>query len=236
MQRALHQAQAMGVESQGQSQLQQHVSLTPRVLRPQQYGSGQHEAQAVAAAGKAYPSSTVAGVPAPEEPPVTAIAAAAGGSTSSAAAALPPAQIAPALAAAAAAALNAPPTAPTAAGGARSSAANGRQASPPTSALSSAAAAAAAAGGGKTSSNAARLQGAHEACAVATAAAGDTLAPAQSWSDSRRARSKRTRGDGDSQTEYVLIPPRAKRRSRDLLTDHQREVFQRQRQGKPRLS
>ena len=233
MQRALHQAQAMSVESQGQSQLQQHVSLPPRLLRPQQYGSGQHEAQAVAAAGKAHPSSTAAGVPALEELLVTAIAAAAGGSTSSAAAALLPAQIAPALAAAAAAALNAPPTAPTAAGGAHSSAANGQQALPPTPALSSAAAPAR---GGKTSSNAARLQGAHEARTVATAAAGDTLAPAQSWSDSRCARSKRPRGDGDSQTEYVLIPPRAKRRSRDLLTDHQREVLQRQRQGEPLLS
>lgn len=195
MQRALHQAQAMGVESQRQSQPQQHVSLPPRVLRLQQYGSRQHEAQAVAAAGKAHPSSTAAGVPAPEGPPVTAIAAAAGGSTSSAA--------------------------------------NGQQASPPTPALSSAAAAAR---GGKTSGNAARLQGAHEGRAVATAAAGDTLAPAQSWSNSRRARSKRPRGDGNSQTEYVLIPPRAKRRSRDLLTDHQRKVFQRQRQGEPRLS
>ena len=232
MQRALHRAQAMGVESPGQSQLQQHVSLPPRGLRPQQYGSGQREAHSLAAAGKAPPSSTAAGLPALEKLPVTAIAAAAGGSTSSAAAALPPVQNAPMLAAAAATALNAPPTAPTAAGGAHSSAANAQLASPPIPALLPAAAAK----GGKTSSNAARLQGAHEARAAATAAAGDTLAPAQSWSDGRRARSKRTHGDGDSQTEYVLIPPRAKRRSRDLLTDHQREVLQRQRQGEPRHS
>ena len=224
MQRALHQAQAMGVESQEQSQLQQHVSMPPRALRSQQYGSGRREAQAVAAAGKAPPGSTAAGLPALEELSVTAGAAAA---------ALPLAQFAPVPAAAAAAALHMPPEAPTDAGGAHNSAAkNGQQASPPTPALSSAAASK----GGKTSSNAARLQGAHEARAAATAAAGDTLAPVQSWSDGRRARSKRPRGDRDSQTEYVLILPRAKRRSRDLLTDHQCEVLQRQRQGEPRLS
>ena len=35
----------------------------------------------------------------------------------------------------------------------------------------------------------------------------------------------------ESQTEYVAIPPKTKKRDRDALTDHQREVRQRQRQG-----
>lgn len=48
---------------------------------------------------------------------------------------------------------------------------------------------------------------------------------------SRGKRSKQGRVDEDSQTEYVVIPPKAKKRSRDLLTEHQREVAQRQRQG-----
>ena len=39
IQKALQQAQAMGVESQGQSQQQQHSVLPPRVLRLQQYSA-----------------------------------------------------------------------------------------------------------------------------------------------------------------------------------------------------
>ena len=35
----------------------------------------------------------------------------------------------------------------------------------------------------------------------------------------------------ESQTEYAAIPPKAKKRDRDALTDRQREVRQRQRQG-----
>ena len=66
---------------------------------------------------------------------------------------------------------------------------------------------------------------------AARAAAASNLAPEQSWSGKGR-RSKHRRTDDNTQTEYVVIPPKAKKRSRDLLTDHQREVLQRQRQGK----
>ena len=51
--------------------------------------------------------------------------------------------------------------------------------------------------------------------AAAPAAAGQSV---RAWGD-------------ESQTEYVTIPPKTKKRDRDALTDHQREIRQRQRQG-----
>ena len=66
--------------------------------------------------------------------------------------------------------------------------------------------------------------------AAASAAAGGAVA-LQSKAGSRK-QSKRGRIDEDSQTEYTVIPPKAKKRSRDLLTEHQREVAYRQRQGR----
>ena len=49
---------------------------------------------------------------------------------------------------------------------------------------------------------------------------------------SRNKQSRQSRVDEHSQTEYAVIPPQAKKRSRDLLTEHQREVAHRQRQGR----
>ena len=51
--------------------------------------------------------------------------------------------------------------------------------------------------------------------AAAPAAAGQSV---RAWGD-------------ESQTEYVIIPPKTKKRDRDALTDHQREIRQRQCQG-----
>lgn len=74
----------------------------------------------------------------------------------------------------------------------------------------------------------------HCAAAAAPAAAGGAVDP-QSKACSRK-QSMRGRVDEDSQTEYVVIPPKSKKRSRDLLTEHQREVAHRQRQGRLLLS
>ena len=91
----------------------------------------------------------------------------------------------------------------------------------------------AAAAEGTRASAAATLAGPHgrqSAAAAAPAAAGGASVTHQSWAGAGK-RSKRGRVDEDSQTEYIVIPPKAKKRSRDLLTEHQREVAQRQRQG-----
>lgn len=71
------------------------------------------------------------------------------------------------------------------------------------------------------------------ATAPAAAAAACDLLRARASDDKR---SKRGRVGEDSQTEYIVIPPKVKKRSRDLLTEHQREVAQRQRQGRLLLS
>lgn len=65
--------------------------------------------------------------------------------------------------------------------------------------------------------------------ATVTAAAVPDLALELSWRG--MGIQKTTPWGAESQTEYVDIPPKTKKRDREALTDHQQEVLHRQRQG-----
>lgn len=71
----------------------------------------------------------------------------------------------------------------------------------------------------------------HSAAPPVLATAGANANPQLAGSSSGKKGKKRARVIEETQTEYVVIPPKAKKRGSDLLTDRQQEVMQRQRQG-----
>ena len=71
----------------------------------------------------------------------------------------------------------------------------------------------------------------HSAAPTVLATAGANANPPLSGFSSGKKGKKRARVTEDTETEYVVIPPKAKKRGLDLLTDRQQEVMQRQRQG-----